>query len=496
MLVFSPDSIWRSFNLLKARLKLTRRLRIYEINARNYSSRFDLIRREDLHRLASLGFDALWLLGAWRISDGAKKISKIISPEYDGSPFAIGRYEFSPELGGQSAYLRFLDSAHSAGLSVLLDFIPNHLALDSPWIDEDPRFFIRSNPEVRKQDPGDFFLHKSGELIAFGRDPYFPPWRDTAQLDYSYPVLRSRMIQTLKWIARHADGVRCDMAMLILRDYVRQQWYPNATQAWFADRFPGEFWEESVRQVRSERPDFIFLAECYWDKERVLQSLGFDFTYEKKVYDALVQRNPGWLHELLAAMTPEFIGRSLFFLENHDEVRAASVFSAAENLAALALILSLPGSVLIHHGQLEGLRKKLPVQMPRPFDDDRPDSLLRRSYEHILKTTTGDVFQNGAFELIDTGHPELVSFVRHTRYRSIAYIGMVGGDDQHFGSMRLNVTALARRAGITGKFEAVDILNSRGVVVQPEDERYLLDVGTLLDSSDSRFLLIEACPAR
>ncbi|MGH9762926.1 MAG: alpha-amylase family glycosyl hydrolase, partial [Blastocatellia bacterium] len=177
---------------------MTRKLRIYEINARTYSSRFDLINGEELRKLAGLGFNTLWLLGAWRITDGAKKISKIVNLDFDGSPFAIGRYEFSPELGGQSAYLRFLDAAHSAGLKVLLDFIPNHLALDSPWIDEDAQFFIRSNPGVRQQDPGEFFLHKSGELVAFGRDPYFPPWRDTAQLDYSYPGLRSRMIQTLK----------------------------------------------------------------------------------------------------------------------------------------------------------------------------------------------------------------------------------------------------------------------------------------------------------
>ena len=477
-------------------MKLTRKLRIYEINARTYSSRFDLINGEELRKLAGLGFNAVWLLGAWRITDGAKKISKIVNLDFDGSPFAIGRYEFSPELGGQSAYLRFLDAAHSAGLKVLLDFIPNHLALDSPWIDEDAQFFIRSSPGVRQQDPGEFFLHKSGELVAFGRDPYFPPWRDTAQLDYSYPGLRSRMIQTLKWIARHADGVRCDMAMLILRDYVRQQWYPNATQSWFTDRFPGEFWEEAVRQVRSERPDFIFLAECYWDKEPALQAQGFDLTYEKKAYDALVQRDARWLCERLGGMPPEIIQRSLFFIENHDEVRAASVFSEAENLAALALTLSLPGSVLIHQGQMEGLRKKLPVQMPKGFMDDPPNTSLHRSYEQILKATADDVFQTGSFELVDTGHAEIAAFVRHLPSKTIAYIGLIGRNEQNLGSMRLNVTALARIACITGALEIINVVNPCSAVVQPADGRYFLDIQKLTDSPDSRFLLLEARPAR
>ena len=88
------------------------------------------------------------------------------------------------------------------------------MAIDSPWIDEQPDLFIRSNPEARKQSTAEFFLHPSGAVIAFGRDPYFPPWHDTSQLDYTNPKLRARMIETLKWISRYADGVRCDMAML------------------------------------------------------------------------------------------------------------------------------------------------------------------------------------------------------------------------------------------------------------------------------------------
>src|SRR4029079_2877109 len=187
----------------------------------------------------------------------------------------------------------------------------------------------------------------SGEVVAFGRDPHFPPWHDTSQLDYTDKGLRSQMIKVLKRLSQFADGVRCDMAMLILRDYFRQQWYPFASQDWFNARMPEEFWDQAIREVKAANPRFTFIAESYWDKEPELLDLGFDLAYEKKLYDGLVARNAALVTARLLR-SRAMMEKSLYFIENHDEERAAAVFDREHNLASVALLLSLPGSILIH----------------------------------------------------------------------------------------------------------------------------------------------------
>src|SRR4029079_15437005 len=137
-------------------------------------------------------FDAIWPMGVWQISPGAYKISKIVSEDYEGSPYALSRYKFSRPLGGKRQFVSLTKRAHKAGLAVIVDFVSNHMALDSPWIDEQADLFITSFPRARKQQTSEFFLHPSGEVLAFGRDPFFPPWNDTAQLDYTNPATRER----------------------------------------------------------------------------------------------------------------------------------------------------------------------------------------------------------------------------------------------------------------------------------------------------------------
>ena len=263
-------------------------MRIYEINARLHCPAFDLITDDELHELSQLGFDAVWMMGVWRISEGARKISKITSEDFDGSPYAVPAYEINRELGGSSQFKRLVKRAHAVGLSVIVDFVSNHMALDSPWINERPDLFILSDPKARTQSTSEFFLHRSNEIVAFGRDPYFAPWNDTAQLNYANETLRKRMIEVLIRISRYADGVRCDMAMLVLRDCIRRLWYPLTPDSLFDQMMPGEFWDQAIADVRKISPDFKFIAEAYWDKEHELRALGFDLCYEKKLYDALV----------------------------------------------------------------------------------------------------------------------------------------------------------------------------------------------------------------
>src|SRR5262249_28634724 len=236
----------------------------------------------------------------------------------------------------------------------------------------------------------------------------------------------------LKRISQDADGVRCDMAMLVLRDYFRQRWYPNATESWFSQRMPGEFWHEAISEIKSACPEFVFLAEAYWGKELDLQRLGFDLTYEKLLYDALVARNAAWIKELLSRPV-DLLQRSLFFIENHDELRAASVFETDENLAAMAMLLALPGSVLVHQGQMQGYRKKVPIQLTRQrVVSEQPNDELKQGYEALLRCTAGPVFDVGKFQVWSSRNPGIVNFLRTDGDRTVVYACQIGGTASEF----------------------------------------------------------------
>ena len=429
-------------------------------------------------------------MGVWRISDGARKISKITSEDFEGSPYAVPVYELNRELGGSSQFTRFVQRTHTAGLSVIVDFVSNHMALDSPWITQQPDLFIRSNSRVRKQSTSEFFLHRSGEVVAFGRDPYFAPWNDTAQLDYSNEGLRKRMIEVLKRISGYADGVRCDMAMLVLKDCFRRLWYPLAPDSWFDQMMPGEFWDQAIEAVKRISPDFKFIAEAYWDKEHELHGLGFDLCYEKKLYDGLVNRDLGRVVERLLRDSNSLRG-SLYFIENHDEPRAASVFGKSENLTALALILSIPGSVLIHEGQMEGRHERLPVQRIRPLTEEPVDVFLRDSYVQLLKVTADDVFKNGDFQLFDPGVYGALGLIRKNQRRVVAYIGQISDAWHKFHSPRFNVSGLAREAGAQGQLRLTNLLTHTSTTLQ-ENDGFHLDLNSVGVDHETRFCLLEA----
>jgi len=440
-----------------------------------------------------MGFDAIWLMGVWQISEAARKISRIVSEDFFGSPYAVPSYAISRPLGGKGRFQSLVDRAHDANLSVIVDFVSNHMALDSPWIKERPDFFIRSNRRMRPQSTSDFFLHESGEVIAFGRDPYFPPWHDTAQLDYTSEGLRARMTEVLKRISQVADGVRCDMAMLLLRDYIRQQWYPFAHQAWFDEKMPAEFWKEAVEQTRHRSPAFCFIAEAYWDQERTLLDLGFDLAYEKRLYDALVARDPSLVLARLSRPIADLQG-SLYFIENHDEPRAAARFSREENLAAAALILSLPGSALIHEGQMEGKREQLPVQRLRPVTEETPDENLKADYRKLLEITRAEVFRNGSFQLLEAGPEGIAGFVRQQENRTIVYVGQIG-ERSNLASASLDLTRFVKSDAQGTRLRVIDLFTSRSIVVEKFGVSSHFRMSDLGIDPGTRFCLLEVTQA-
>lgn len=109
------------------------------------------------------------------------------------------------------------------GLRLILDFVPNHVAPDHPWTLEHPEYFIRGNPENIQMDTSSYFEVR-GNIFARARDPYFPAWPDVLQVNAFNPDLRQASTDTVLEIARHCDGIRCDMAMLMMNSVFQHTW--------------------------------------------------------------------------------------------------------------------------------------------------------------------------------------------------------------------------------------------------------------------------------
>src|SRR5678809_1043563 len=209
-----------------------------------------------------------------------------------GSPYCVRRYVVDEHLGGPAGLASARNMLRQRGMRLILDFVPNHVAPDHPWAIEHPDYFVQGSADAEKNDPASF-VQIGEKVFALGRDPYFPAWPDVIQLNAFQPGLRQAVIETVSDIAGQCDGIRCDMAMLLMNSIVERTWGTRAGQA------PAtEYWVDVIPAVKKGYPGFLFIAEAYWDLEWDLQRQGFDFCYDKRLYDRLVHGDAGqvWSH--------------------------------------------------------------------------------------------------------------------------------------------------------------------------------------------------------
>ncbi len=389
---------------------------LYQINTRVWLTQLsrnlgrlatlDDVPDAELDRLAGMGFDWIWLLSVWQTGEAGRRISRnnpdwrrefqetlpdLCDADIPGSGFAITGYTVHGGLGGDAALARLRERLRTRGLRLLLDFVPNHTGPDHPWVEDHPEYYIPGTELDLARAPQNYTWAKRTQgdlLLAHGRDPYFPGWPDTLQLNYGNPATQEAMIGELCRIAGQCDGVRCDMAMLVLPEVFERTW-----------GIPSQpFWPRATQRVRDQAPDFCFMAEVYWDLEWTLQQQGFDYTYDKRLYDRLREGHARPVREHLYAGL-DYQNKMARFLENHDEPRAAAVFSPEMHQAAAVITFLSPGLRFFHQGQFEGRKKRISPHLGRgPCEPVNPE--LAQFYERLLAVLREPAVRDGQWQLL------------------------------------------------------------------------------------------------
>jgi hypothetical protein len=400
---------------------------LYEISTRLWIRQFgedtSLSQIPDTYwkHLKSKGVDYVWLMGVWHTTPSSinkycfhpdlVKAYDAVSERWTladitGSPYAVEDYVISPLLGETDDLIFVKKQLNRLGIRLILDFIPNHFNSDSGLLDTNPDVFLQVDQYHYENDQETFFKHQRYHF-AHGKDPYFAAWSDTVQVNYFNPVAHQFMQDRLLYVAELCDGVRCDMAMLILPEIFEKTWGYTSSNRQHLD-----FWSKAIARVRSYKKDFIFLAEAYWNTEWHLQQVGFDYTYDKRFLDLIKEGDISELKNHLSGAI-DYQNKTIRFIENHDEERSITALGDMKSRAAAVLSNCLPGMRLHFDGQWDGKRVRYPVQIGTNFPaspcpctirqflpDGSECPCSRTHYDRLLQITSDPLFKYGEWQLI------------------------------------------------------------------------------------------------
>ncbi|MCX8056456.1 MAG: alpha-amylase family glycosyl hydrolase [Ignavibacteria bacterium] len=468
---------------------------VYQIDIREFINRlnkeFDKKHKltdlpdEFFVELKNLGVEFFWPLGIFEPSLTSREISltmKELHKKYYesltdwnekdvvGSPYAITEYKIANEFGGNEAFKKFRAKLKNKfKIKLILDFVPNHFAIDSPVVQKHPEFFIHAPSYLNSINTNEFIslkINGNEHLIAHGKEPYSPVWKDTLQLDYRSKKVREFMIKQLTKLSNKCDGVRCDMAMLLLSDIFLDNWknfplpkdYVPAAQ---------EFWHEAIKKVKKKNPEFVFIAEVYWSREDDLLELGFDYVYEKKLYDMLIDHKVEFINEYIKKVF-SYQRKRLLFIENHDEQRAAHIFPIDKLKAVATLIYTLPSMKLIYDGQLEGKKFHHAIQLNR-IQNENVNSELKNYFKLLFQSIKKSTIPNGYFKLLQPftaweGNPAFYNFVTYLY------------EDDKFNKDLVVINLSPYQSQCRVKVECYDLIGKKFLIKDRlSDEEYLRD---------------------
>ncbi len=431
---YSPDRDWMPRVVLLAKstyVWLDQLSRQYG----RHIQRLDQVPEEELARLASWGFTALWLIGVWQRSRASAHIKRRCgNPEAVASAYSLDDYRIADDLGGEDAFLRLRDQAWRHGIRLAGDMVPNHVGIDGRWVIEHPEWFIGvdhppfpgysfNGPDL-SEDPRvglfieDHYYDRSDAAVVFkrvdrgsgatryiyhGNDGTGMPWNDTAQLDYLNADVREAVTRTIIHTARLFPIIRFDAAMTLAKRHYQRLWFPapgcggdipsragqGLTREQFDAAMPVEFWREVVDRCAADAPDTLLLAEAFWLMEGYfVRTLGMHRVYNSSFMNMLkMEENAKYRQTLRNVLEydPEILKRFVNFMNNPDEETAVAQFGKGDKYFGVCLMLAtLPGLPMFGHGQIEGLTEKYGMEYRRAYWNEELDPELVRRHEREI----------------------------------------------------------------------------------------------------------------
>lgn len=434
-----PEAFSRDENWMPNVVLLAKNTYVWlEQLSREYGRRIDTldqIPQDALDRIASRGFNALWLIGLWSRSHASRRIKQICgNPEAAASAYAIYDYRIDDDLGGDPAFDVLKHRAARAGIRMAGDMVPNHMGIDSWWVCEHPEWFISTeeNPFHRYAYSGvdlsgdpkcsiyleDHYYEKTDAAVTFkyidhwngktayiyhGNDGTDLPWNDTAQLNFLRKDVRDQVIQTIVNVARRFPIIRFDAAMTLAKKHYHRLWFPapghggdipsrsrfSMSREAFDDAMPMEFWREVVDRVAAEVPDTLLLAEAFWLMEGYfVRSLGMHRVYNSAFMNMLRDEDNQKYRQVIKntiEFDREILKRYVNFMNNPDEEPAANQFGRGEKyFGVCAMMCTLPGLPMFGHGQFEGYAEKYGMEYRRSYWDESVDHGLLTHHERVI----------------------------------------------------------------------------------------------------------------
>ena len=395
----------------------------------------DQIPDEELQKLSSRGFTALWLIGLWERSSASKKIKNYCgNPEAEASAYSLKNYEIASSLGGWPALDDLRQRAGRYNIRLASDMVPNHTGIDGDWVINHSDYFIRQSyppfPSYTYDGPNlsddprieikveDHYYDQTDAAVTFrrrdlqsgettyifhGNDGTSMPWNDTAQLDFLNPVTREAVYQQIKHVANNFPIIRFDAAMTLAKKHIQRLWYPapghggdiagrsqyGLDEGEFNRLIPQEFWREVVDRISEELPDTLLLAEAFWMMEGYfVRTLGMHRVYNSAFMNMLKnQENQKYRDTIKGTISfdAEILKRFVNFMNNPDEETAIAQFGDGDKYFGVSTLLAtMPGLPMFGHGQVEGYREKYGMEYRRSYWDEKPNQYLIEQHERRI----------------------------------------------------------------------------------------------------------------
>ena len=385
---------------------------IYEINTRPWLyelsvkyktpiTRIENIPLQEFDEIRKNGVDIVWMMGVWKLGEYGLEFDRKQDYSYClpnwtkedviGSPYAVYEYTCNPSLCINSDLNWLKAELNKRGIKLMLDFVPNHSAVDAPKAKENPEMYIRA-PEGKVDED-----KYTKEGIAYGAEEHHFVWKDVLQWNYWNNDTINYMYENIDIIMNWADAIRCDVAYQELNDVFYATW-KDELDAHGYTRPELEFWEYAINKAKNLNPNIMFLAESYNDEyNEKLIKLGFDYVYNIDILINLKESGDKF-KEYIKDKEGNFWIYKANFVENHDEDRVVANMGGnlQKGKAAGTIAATIGGLIFINHGQWEGRKNKLDVHLRRGLEE--PDNEeIKNYYKKLHQVIKDKAFRGNNF---------------------------------------------------------------------------------------------------